>query len=244
MAGNAVIVRGKNGNRKFTLDDVNDHNITIIKDGQPVDLHQLRVGDKLTATIITRGAPVVVTASELSASVAALPPTAVPAAVPTMAPAHFRPRLRRRGSGCAAGRSDDGPPAAMEAPTAAAAAAPAEACQDGFPGLGLDRSPGARDSHPDLLEPQPEALTLVPEAVRSLAAPGHSPGAVASRLVEQPRRNPRGEYELRQGTNWNPAAAPQLNCQTSHPSWLRALDRAKTIACARVQDAASLTKAR
>jgi hypothetical protein len=76
VAGNAVIVRGKNGNRKFTLDDVSDHNISIMKDGKPVELSQLRVGDKLTATIIT--VPVVLTESSSG-----------------RAPPRF-PRLRRR----------------------------------------------------------------------------------------------------------------------------------------------------
>ena len=150
VAGNAVIVRGKNGNRKFTIDDVNDKNITIIKDGKPVELHQLRVGDKLTATIITRGAPVVLTASELSAAVAALPPTAVPAAVPTMAPAAAAPPAAAPATAAPAAKAPAAPPAeatmapapaATEVPTAAAAApavAPAEENppKSGFPAWG------------------------------------------------------------------------------------------------------------
>ncbi len=56
-AGNAIIVRGQNGVRKFTIDDVADKNITIIREGEHVDLQSLRVGDMLTATIITRHPP-------------------------------------------------------------------------------------------------------------------------------------------------------------------------------------------
>ena len=143
VAGNAVIVRGKNGNRKFTLDDVNDHNISIMKDGKPVELSQLRVGDKLTATIITRGAPVVLTESELKASVAALPPPAAPAAAPPAAPAAVPTAAPAAAAPAAAPPAEATmapPAAAMEAPTAAAAppaAAPAEEpAKTGFPAWG------------------------------------------------------------------------------------------------------------
>jgi hypothetical protein len=132
VAGNAVIVRGENGYRKFTLDDVNDRNISIMRDGKPVELSQLRVGDKLTAMIITRGAPVVMTESELRASVAALPPTAAPAAVATAAPAAAAPAAAPAAAAPAAPPAEATmapPAAATEAPAAAAAppaAAPAE----------------------------------------------------------------------------------------------------------------------
>ncbi len=189
VSGNTIIVRGQNGVRKFTIDDVRDKNITIMKDGQPVELHGLRKGDKLTATIITRGAPTVMTESELRASVAALPPAEAPAAVPTMAPAAAAPATAAPAAAAPAPRrSDDGAPCSCDGGALCGSCAPhgrsgRGASQDGFSGLGLDRSPGARDSHRDLLEPQPAALTLVPEVARSLVAPGHSPGAVASGVM-------------------------------------------------------------
>jgi len=110
VSGNNLIVRGANGVRRFTIDDVRDQNIAIIKDGQRVDFHGLRKGDKLTATIVTRGAPLVMTESQLSASVSSVPPppaapTSAPAPMATMAPAA----------------------APTEAPAAAAPAAPAAA---------------------------------------------------------------------------------------------------------------------
>ena len=80
-AGNAIIVRGEDGTRKFTLDDVNDKNITILREGQRVDLSGLKVGDNLTATIITRHPPKVMTEREVNASVQAPPaPARAPAA--------------------------------------------------------------------------------------------------------------------------------------------------------------------
>ena len=123
IVGNNLIVRGAQGVRKFTIDDVRDQNIAIFKDGQRVDFHGLRKGDKLTATIITRGAPLVMTESQLSASVSSVPPppaaptsapmaTMVPAAAPTEAPAAAAPAA---------------PAAAPAEATAAPAAAPTEA---------------------------------------------------------------------------------------------------------------------
>jgi hypothetical protein len=141
VGGNAVIVRGKNGNRKFTLDDINDHNITIMKDGKPVELHQLRKGDKLTATIITRGAPAVLTESELRASIAELP-TAAPAAAATAAPAAAAPGTTAPAAAAPApADATMAPPAATtEVPSAATAppaAAPAEnPPKAGFPTWG------------------------------------------------------------------------------------------------------------
>jgi len=144
VSGNTIIVRGQNGVRKFTIDDIRDQNITILKDGQKVDLHNLRKGDKLTATIITRGAPLVLTEAQLSASVAALP-TEPPAAAPTTAPAAAAPAAAPTEAPAAAAAAPAGAPAeataapapAMtEAPAAAApsTAAPAEpAPKAGFP---------------------------------------------------------------------------------------------------------------
>ena len=182
VSGNTIIVRGQNGVRKFTIDDVRDKNITIMKEGQRVELQGLRVGDRLTATIITRGAPKVMTEAELRASVAALPPTAVPAA-PTAAPAAAGSRhrgSRRRGSGAAAGRNDDGARrdrdgGARDGSGPHGRSGRGGSSQDRVSGLGLDRSPGARDSHPGLLEPQPEARALVPE-VRYKGPFQRSPG--------------------------------------------------------------------
>lgn len=86
-AGNAIIVRGQNGVRKFTIDDVQDKNITIIREGERVDLQSLREGDVLTATIITRHPPTVMTDREVQASIHAPAPAPAPAAAPAHAAA-------------------------------------------------------------------------------------------------------------------------------------------------------------
>jgi hypothetical protein len=146
VSGNTIIVRGQNGVRKFTIDDVRDKNITIMKDGQRVELPSLRVGDRLTATIITRGAPKVMTEAELRASVAALPtaapaapveaPTAAPAAAApaTESPAAAAPAAPPADSKMAPAASPTEAPAMAAAPTAAPAAE--EAPKAGFPAWG------------------------------------------------------------------------------------------------------------
>ena len=130
VVGNAIIVRSQDGNtRKFTLDDVKDRNITIMRQGERVELHQLKVNDDLSATIITRGAPVVMTEAELRASLSAAPPTAVPAAAPAAPPASsstVAPTAPASKEVPAPAANAAPAPAATEAP-APAAAAPAAA---------------------------------------------------------------------------------------------------------------------
>jgi hypothetical protein len=149
VSGANLIVRGQNGVRRFTLDDVRDQNIAIIKDGQRVDFHGLRKGDKLTATIITRGAPVVVSNSELSACVSSVPPppaepaptsapaapmaTMAPAAVPTEAPKAAAPAAPAEATAAPAAAPTEAPVAAAAPTTAPAEEAPARA---GFPTWG------------------------------------------------------------------------------------------------------------
>jgi len=77
VAGNAIIVRGQNGLKQYTVNDVNDRNVTIYKDGQRVELSQLRPGDRLTATIITRHPPKTVTTNDIKATASS--PAAAPA---------------------------------------------------------------------------------------------------------------------------------------------------------------------
>ena len=99
VGGNAIIVRGAKGNRKFTSQDVNGKDIKIVKDGKEVDLHELRVGDRLTATIITQHPPKITTERQVSGNVISAPkaekvaakaapaPAPAPEAAPAPAPA-------------------------------------------------------------------------------------------------------------------------------------------------------------
>ncbi len=93
VAGNTIIVRGENGIRRFTEGDATKRGVTIIKDGRPVTFSELRVGDKLTATIITEGTPAVMTERQVQAAITgqtpapAAPSAQPPAPAPTPAPA-------------------------------------------------------------------------------------------------------------------------------------------------------------
>ena len=89
-AGNAVIVRMADGTmRQFTAVDVEKRNAVITKDGQPIQLSQLRVGDNMSATIVTEHEPKIVTQNQVDAmgKTAAKPAPAPMAAAPAPAPA-------------------------------------------------------------------------------------------------------------------------------------------------------------
>ena len=94
VSGNTIIVRTKEGNKKFTTQDVRDRNITVYKEGAPVELSQLRVGDRLSATIVTKHPPVVMTERQVKAAMHSPAPAPMaassepaPAAEPAAAPA-------------------------------------------------------------------------------------------------------------------------------------------------------------
>jgi len=104
-SGGSIIVRTPQGFRMFNEGDVARRNVTIIRDGQPVRLTDLRRGDRLTATIVTEGTPKVMTERQVQATLsgaapaatsgtapAAPPPAAAPpAAAPAPAPAAHAP---------------------------------------------------------------------------------------------------------------------------------------------------------
>jgi len=103
-AGNAVIVRMADGTmRQFTAQDVEKRHAVITKDGQQVQLSQLRVGDNMSATIVTEHEPKIVTQNQVDAMgkapkkmapapAAAPAPAPEPAAAPAPAPAKKLPK--------------------------------------------------------------------------------------------------------------------------------------------------------
>ena len=103
VSGPTIIVRGPSGIKMFSEGDVAKRGVKIYKDGQQVQLSDLHVGDKLSATIVTEGTPKVVTEREVKASMApnamsapaassmGAPSKAAPSAsmAPAMAPKHL-----------------------------------------------------------------------------------------------------------------------------------------------------------
>ncbi len=85
----SMTVRTADGTRKFTQAELDTKGIRIYKDGKSVRVADLKKGDKLSATVITYAAPVVLTEKEVQAVLdepaAAPAPTTVAAATPTPA---------------------------------------------------------------------------------------------------------------------------------------------------------------
>jgi LPXTG-motif cell wall-anchored protein len=64
-----IIVRTSDGMRSFQQGDL-ERGVTIVRDGNPVGLSELREGDSLTATIITQQPPKIMTEREVNATLA------------------------------------------------------------------------------------------------------------------------------------------------------------------------------
>ncbi len=81
----AITVLDQEGFRKrFTQDQLDQRGIQIVKDGRVMRIGELKEGDKLTATIVSQVAPVVVTEQEVQATLdkSAAEPAKMAAAAP------------------------------------------------------------------------------------------------------------------------------------------------------------------
>jgi len=91
-SGAGIIVRTAEGVKSFTQGDVDKRGVKIVRDGQPVQLSELREGDRLSAVIITSLPPKVMTEREVNATLAAAKASggSAAAAAPAAAPAPAR----------------------------------------------------------------------------------------------------------------------------------------------------------
>jgi len=72
-AAGTIIVRTPEGVKAFNQGDVDKRGVQIMRDGKPAEVADFRVGDKLSATIITSKPPHVMTQREVNATLAASP---------------------------------------------------------------------------------------------------------------------------------------------------------------------------
>jgi len=105
----SMYVRTPEGVKRFTQSQLNDRGIQMLKDGRVVQISNVQKGDQISATILTSAPPVVLTETEVQATLAQAG-TAPPAAAPAQAPAAEPTQVAA---------ASPAPPPASAAPTSA-----------------------------------------------------------------------------------------------------------------------------
>ena len=131
----SVDIRGADGQaRRFTQGELDKRGVQVVKNGQPVRLADLRRGDKLTAVIVTSGAPIVLTEQQVQATLDAAKAVGAAntqAGAATSAPAGAA--TTQGATSAPAGASTSAAPASTPAPTTSVPASPPAAAS----GLGM-----------------------------------------------------------------------------------------------------------
>ena len=97
----SLTVRGADGLKRFTQEELDQRGVKILKDGKVIGISDLRKNDVITATIVSKGPPVTVSEKEVEATLA-------------QAPAPGR-RPRRRAPAASAARTGHDPCAGSDA---------------------------------------------------------------------------------------------------------------------------------
>ncbi len=103
-SGAGIIVRTPEGVKSFTQGDVDKRGVKIVRDGQPVQLSEIREGDRLSAVIITSLPPKVMTEREVNATLATAK-AASGGAAPAQAPARSATSATSSGGSTASSRT-------------------------------------------------------------------------------------------------------------------------------------------
>lgn len=83
----SVTIRGPEGIKRFTQSELDERGVQILKEGKIIRIRDVQKGDSLTATVISKGTPVVVTEKEVEATLAQAKPEAAQAPPAADAPA-------------------------------------------------------------------------------------------------------------------------------------------------------------